>query len=246
MEAYAIVAGDPTTGANQSVTGFAARKERRFLANRRCPKKDCFEKLVGTAATTWYGRGAMACKSMADNIRSQCVAFTAKRKCVLDKLTTGNLAMTVFSTEQYTYGMEGFWTGISRTALPAARKSMTLAKPIKLEAVYKQCVKDPQIVRFFPADIRALARMPVAVVTPARETQGSEVIHAPAIADVRNRVDAIIDAEGVEAGRRPEGQKSAKRARRNEVRAVMRCGSYNRDELCHNGVGNVQDRVSRP
>jgi hypothetical protein len=95
----------------------------------------------------------------------------------------------------------------------------------------------------FYADIRALARMPVAVVTPARATQVSEVIHASAIADVRNRVDANIDAEGVEASRRPEGQKSAKRVRRNDVRAVMRRGYHNRDELCHNGVGNVQDRI---
>jgi hypothetical protein len=52
MEAYAIVAGDPTTGASQSVADFAARMERRFLANRRCLKKEDFEKMVGTAAKT--------------------------------------------------------------------------------------------------------------------------------------------------------------------------------------------------
>jgi hypothetical protein len=43
MEAYALVSGDPTTGASQCATEFAARIERRFLANRQCPAKDEFK-----------------------------------------------------------------------------------------------------------------------------------------------------------------------------------------------------------
>jgi hypothetical protein len=66
----------------------------------------------------------------------------------------------------------------------------------------------------FYVDIHAISRTPVAVVTPARVAQGSEIFDAAAIADVRNRVDANIDAKSEEAGRRSEGQKSTKRARR--------------------------------
>jgi hypothetical protein len=61
-----------------------------FLVNQRRPTSDEYENVVGTAAAPWCGRGAMICKAISDNIRSQCLAFTAKRKCVLDKLTTSN------------------------------------------------------------------------------------------------------------------------------------------------------------
>jgi hypothetical protein len=92
---------------------------------------------------------------------------------VLDKLTTGNVRDDgVFKAPVYVWNGGGLDMNILYN-IASGEKSHNIGKKFKLEAVYKHCVKYPQIVRLFHADIRALARTPVAAVTPARATQGS-------------------------------------------------------------------------
>jgi hypothetical protein len=145
MEEYAMVSKYPKTGASQSCTEFAALIETRFLTNRRCPKKVEFEVFVGAEATTRYGRGAMACKAMAENIRSQYLAFTSKRNCVLEGLTTGG-----FSDDGLFEATMHAWKGrvLDRTflySIASGEKVHGIGKKFKLEAVYEHCVKDQQI-----------------------------------------------------------------------------------------------------
>jgi hypothetical protein len=208
------------------------------------PQKSKFENVVGIASTTWYDRGTMAYKAMADNIRSQCLAFTAKRKCVLDKLTTGNFSADgIFDATEYA------WNGrvLDRTVLHSIASGKTIhgiSKMFKMEAVYKHCVKYPQIERHFHADIRALARMTTAEPFPAGETlQEPTVVDARATGDGPEYVDADVGHADIEDGCRPEGLMSAKCAHRCAHRlanAQGRCCRHDRNELGHNRVWEVE------
>jgi hypothetical protein len=166
-------------------------------------QKKEFDLFVGTAATTWCGRGAMPCKAMADNIRSQSLAFTAKRKNVLDELTTCNFSDDrTFDAAVYAWN-GGFWTGLFSTASQKGRRFTASAR--RLEAVYKHCVKDQQIERHFQADIRALARATAAAAFPAGETpQEPAAVNALATGDCPDYVNADVGHADGEVSGRPE------------------------------------------
>jgi hypothetical protein len=75
MDAYAAVCFDAAIGAQQTADVFAARIEIEFLRSDRCPSRETFESLPSGEKSRWYGRGSKSCKTHADVIRSECVAF---------------------------------------------------------------------------------------------------------------------------------------------------------------------------
>ena len=86
-----MVTFDSVTGANQTSELFAARIEREFLRNHRCPSEDEYEKFPDKYhPSTWYGRGWKSCKLQADTIRSECTAFRQAFYRVQAAAVTGN------------------------------------------------------------------------------------------------------------------------------------------------------------
>ena len=91
IDAYAVVTFDSVTGVNQTSELFAARIEREFLRNHRCPSEDEYEKFPDKYhPSTWYGRGWKSCKLQADTIRSECTAFRQAFYRVQAAAVTGN------------------------------------------------------------------------------------------------------------------------------------------------------------
>jgi hypothetical protein len=99
--------------------------------------------------------------------------------------------------------------------IASGEKIHGIGKKVKMEAVYKHCVKDPQIERHFHAEMRALARTTAAAALPVGESpQEPPTVDARATGDGPDYLDADVGHVDGEAGVHPEGMKSAKRARR--------------------------------